>query len=319
MVECRVVDGSGAGVRSLDRAGLERQLEQEFSWLDVQRPGEDDLALLGDVFDLHPLALEDSLHFGQRPKLEAYDSFTFVVLYGHAPDEDLLVEVHCYVGQRYLVTVRRDESPALDELHRSYERRRAAPDHSVAMLHLVADELVDSFFPVLGQFDDRLELIEDALVASPKHEHLLDVFTMRRRLTGLRRVVGPQRDVMGRLTSGTSALPGMTHEDERYFRDVYDHLLRLSELIESSRDMMASAIDVYLSASSQRANAVMKQLTVIATIFLPLGFVAGFFGQNFGWMVDHVGSWWAFVVFGLGSQLVAIVILLALFRRRGWF
>lgn len=319
MVDCRVVDGSGAGVRSLDRAGLEQQLEQAFSWLDLQRPSEDDLALLGDVFSLHPLALEDSLHFGQRPKLEAYDSFTFVVLYGHAPDEDLLVEVHCYVSERFLVTVRRDDAPALDELHRSYERRRASPEHAVAMLHRVSDALVDSFFPALGQFDDRLELIEDALIGSPKDEHLRDIFTMRRRLAGLRRVLGPQRDLMGKLASGTAVLPGMTPEDERYFRDIYDHLLRLSELIEAARDVMASAIDVYLSASSQRMNAVIKQLTVIATIFLPLGVVVGFFGQNFGWMVDHIGGWWAFLVFGLGSQLVTITILFAYFKRRGWF
>jgi Mg2+ and Co2+ transporter CorA len=99
-VEVRIVDRTGAGPRSLDRTVLERQLEQGFSWLDLQRPSEEDLKLLGDVLGLHALALEDSLHFGQRPKLEAYDSFTFVVLYGHVPDEDLLVEVHCYVSDR---------------------------------------------------------------------------------------------------------------------------------------------------------------------------------------------------------------------------
>lgn len=318
-MDCRVVDGSGASVRSLDRAGLEKQLEQELSWLDLQRPSEDDLALLGDVFGLHPLALEDSLHFGQRPKLEAYDSFTFVVLYGHAPDEDLLVEVHCYVSERFLVTVRRDDAPGLDELHQSYERRRALPERSVVMLHRVADALVDSFFPALSQFEERLALIEDALVESPKEEHLRDIFTMRRRLTGLRRVLGPQRDEMSRLASGTSVLSGMTPEDERYFRDIYDHLLRLGELIEAARDVMASAIEVYLSASSQRMNAVIKQLTAIATIFLPLSFVTGFFGQNFGWMVDHIGSWWTFVVLGLGAQLATIAILITFSKRRGWF
>jgi magnesium transporter len=318
-VDCRVVDRSGAGVRSLDRASLERQLDQGFSWVDLHRPSGDDLELLGDVFDLHPLALEDSLHFGQRPKLEAYDTFTFVVLYGHAPDEDLLVEVHCYVSDRFFVTVRRDEAPALDELYRSYEARRSLPAHSVGMLYRMADVLVDSFFPALAQFDDRLELIEDAVVGTPKQEHLQDIFTMRRRLAGLRRVIGPQRDLMGRLAAGTTALPKMTAEDERYFRDIFDHLLRLSELIEAVRDVAASAIDVYLSSSSQRMNSVMKQLAVIATIFLPLTFVTGFFGQNFGWMVDHVDSGWTFVALGIGSQLVAIAILIAFFKRRGWF
>jgi magnesium transporter len=317
-VECRVVDRTGAARRPLDRHTLEHQLEQGFFWLDVHRPTADDLALLGDVFGFHPLALEDSAHLGQRPKLEDYDDFVFLVLYGHVADEDLLVEVHMYVTERFLVTIRRDESPALDELHESYTRRRIRED-SVAMVYRIADGLVDSFFPALEQFGDRLALIEDALVDSPKDEHLKDVFTMRRRLAAFRRVLGPQRDLMGRLAAGTAALPGMTAENERYFRDIYDHLLRLSELIETTRDVMTSAIDVYLSASSNRMNSVMKQLAVIATIFLPLTFVTGIFGQNFGWLVDHVGSWWAFLVFGVGSQLVAIAILLVYFKRRGWY
>jgi magnesium transporter len=318
VVECRVVDQEGAAQRTLDRPTLERQLAHGFFWLDVKRPTEDDLALLGDVFGFHPLALEDSTHFGQRPKLEDYDDFVFLVLYGHVPDEDLLVEVHLYVTDGFVVTIRTDESPALDALHESYARRQVR-ENAVAMVHRIADGLVDSFFPALGQFEDRLELIEDALVDAPKDEHLKDVFTMRRRLAGLRRVLGPQRDLMGRLAAGTAALPGITPEDERYFRDIFDHLLRLSELIESTRDVMSSAIDVYLSASSNRMNAVMKQLALIATIFLPLTFVTGIFGQNFGWMVEHVDSWQAFLLLGVGSQLVASAILLVYFKRRGWF
>jgi magnesium transporter len=317
-VECRVVDQAGAAKTTLDQPTLERQLANGFFWLDVHRPSEDDLALLGDVFGFHPLALEDSADFGQRPKLEDYDDFVFLVLYGHVQDEDLLVEVHLYVTERFLVTIRTDESPALDELHESYTRRQVRED-AVAMVHRIADGLVDSFFPAVTQFEDRLELIEDVLVDAPKDEHLKDVFTMRRRLAGLRRVLGPQRDLMGRLAAGTASLPGMTPEDERYFRDVFDHLLRLSELIESTRDVMSSAIDVFLSASSNRMNTVMKQLAVIASIFLPLTFVTGIFGQNFGWMVEHVDTWQAFLLLGVGSQLVASGILLVYFKRRGWF
>lgn len=317
-MEFRIVDRTGAGLRSLDRAALERQLRQGFFWLDVQRPSEEDLKLLGDVLDLHPLAIEDSLHFRQRPKLEAYDSFTFVVLYGHVPDEDLLVEVHCYVSDRFLVTVRRDDAPALEDLHRSYETRTPEQD-AITMLHRIADSLSDSFFPAMSTFDERLDRIEDALVSDPQEERLREVLLLRRRLSGLRRVVGPQRDLVGRIASGTAVLPGITPEHERYFRDVYDHLLRVSELLESARDLIASEIDVYLSASSHRMNTVIKQLTVIASIFLPLSFVTGFFGQNFGWMVDHVGSFGAFLVFGIGSQLVGIALLTVLFKRSGWF
>ena len=303
--------------RPLERETLERLRDGARFWLDVHSPTADELALLGEIFDFHPLALEDSAHFAQRPKLEEYDTFVFLALYGHVRDDDLLVEVHLYVTGRFVVTVHADDAPALDALHAVAARRRV--QSPAELTHGIADALVDSFFPAFGEFDDRLDLIEDALVQAPKDEHLRDLFTMRRRLSRLRRIIGPQRDLMGRLAAGTAVLPGMTPEHERYFRDVYDHLLRVSELIEATRDGLTSAADVYLSASSNRMNAVMKQLAVIATIFLPLTFITGFFGQNFTWLVDHVGTWQAFVLLGVGSQLVAIGMLFAYFRRRGWF
>jgi len=130
--------------------------------------------------------------------------------------------------------------------------------------------------------------------------------------------VSPQRDTFASLSGGISELPGFTADDERYFRDVYDHLIRISDLIDSYRDLLTGAMDVYLSTVSNRLNDVMKKLTVIATIFLPLAWITGFFGQNFGFMVRHVGSWEAFVFLGLGSELAIILVMLYVFRRRGW-
>lgn len=316
---CRIVDGSGVAEPNLERDDLERRLAAGFFWLDLHRPTADDLHLLGDALGLHPLALEDSSKFGQRPKLEEYDDFVFLVLYGHAPDEDGLVEVHCYLSESWLLTLRRDDAPGLDALHASSRTGRTLAADGVTTLYHVADSLVDSFFPAVARFDDRIELIEDAVLSEPKHEQLRDVFTMRRRLARLRRVIGPQRDLLGRLASGAAALPDMSIEDERRFRDVYDHTLRLSEMMEASREVMSAAAEVYLTSSSNRTNAVMKQLAVIATIFLPLSFVAGFFGQNFDWLVDSIGSRTAFLALGLGSQVVTLLLLLLFFKRRGWF
>jgi magnesium transporter len=316
---CRVVDQRGVREIPLDPASLEGAVANGFSWIDLHRPKPAELEVLRDAFGFHPLAIEDSLHFGQRPKFEDYDSFVFIVLYGHAPDRDGLVEVHVYYSERFLVTIRRDASPGLDALHALYREGRRTPADPIVMLHRIADALTDSFFPALNQFDDRLDLIEDELLLRPREHHLRDVFTMKRRIARVRRVLAPQRDLVGRIASGSLDLPGMTPEAERYFRDVYDHLIRLNELIETSRDLMTSAIDVYLSASSNRMNTVMKQLTVIASIFLPLTFVTGFFGQNFPWMVDHVGGVWWFLGLGLGAQLLTIAVLVAYFRRRGWF
>jgi magnesium transporter len=135
----------------------------------------------------------------------------------------------------------------------------------------------------------------------------------------MRKAVSPQRDTFASLMGGIAQLPGLTEEDEHYFRDVYDHLIRISELIDSYRDLLTSAMDVYLSTVSNRLNAVMKQLAVIATIFLPLSWLTGFFGQNFGWLTSHIGHWQAFVGVGVGTELVVLAILLAFFKRRGWF
>jgi magnesium transporter len=291
----------------------------EFFWLDLHAPSGEELELLRDPFGFHPLAVEDSEHFGQRPKAEDYEGFVFLVVYGWAPDEDGLVEVHCFLSDRFLVTVRRDEAPSLDALRTRYERDPDRFPTGALLLHEVVDSLVDDFFPVLEQLDDRLELIEEGMFASPKPEHLEDIFAMKRRLVRLRRVVAPQRDLLGRIVDGGVGLPGMTSDAERYFRDVYDHLVRLSEAIDGDREMMNAAIDAYLSTASNRLNVTTKQLAVIATIFLPLTFVTGFFGQNFTWMVDHVSSWEMFVLLGIGLEVVTLIVLLVLFRLRGWF
>ena len=129
---------------------------------------------------------------------------------------------------------------------------------------------------------------------------------MKRLFVGLRKAIGPQRDMFASLMGGVADLPGMTEEDERYFRDIYDHLIRISELIDTYRDLLTSSMDVYLSTVSNRMNVVMKQLTIIATIFLPLSWLTGFFGQNFGFLVRHIAGWEPFLFYGLGFEVVAL-------------
>jgi magnesium transporter len=186
------------------------------------------------------------------------------------------------------------------------------------LLYRLIDGLVDSFFPILGEFDDRIDDLENAIFERADDQQLQEIFAMKRLLVGMRKVVSPQRDTFARLAGGIGELPGFSPEDQRYFRDVYDHLIRISDLIDSYRDLLTGAMDVYLSTVSNRLNAVMKQLTVIATIFLPLAWLTGFFGQNFGWMVSHIGRWETFVGLGIGSEVLVILAMVYLFRRRGW-
>ena len=317
-----LLDRHGAPHEAVDSATVADQLAAgEFFWLDLYGPGPEELALLRDVFRFHPLAVEDSEHFGQRPKLEDYGDFVFIVLYGAAPapDEDRLVEVHCFYSATYLVTVRKDESPASDAVRDRYARRHAAPERPMVILYRLVDALVDSFFPALADVDDSLERLEIDLLEKPKGTELADVLALRRRLAHLRGAIAPQRQLVGQLAAGIIELPDLEEEGRRYFRDAHDHLIRIGEQIDVQRDLLTGALDVYLSSSSNRLNEVVKQLTLIATIFLPLTFVTGFFGQNFGWMVDHVGGWPQFVVFGIGLELLAVAGLLLFFRRRGWF
>jgi magnesium transporter len=317
---CVVVHDRGSAQMDFSREKVVELLASGgFFWLDLDQPDTDEFSILREVFGFHPLAVEDSEHFDQRAKIEDYDDFVFLVVYGASPDEDRLVEVHCFYSERFLVTVHRDDCPAFAEIRRRYQKRDEAIDRPSLLLYRIVDGLVDSFFPILADFDDRIDELENAIFLHADDRQLQEIFRMKRLLVGMRKAVSPQRDAFAGLIGGVAELPGLAEGDERYFRDVYDHLIRISDLIDSYRDLLTSAMDVYLSTVSNRLNAVMKQLAVIATIFLPLAWLTGFFGQNFGYLVRSIGSWESFVGIGVGTELVALAILLVFFRRRGWF
>jgi magnesium transporter len=317
---CHVIDHHGTEQVHFSRETAEGRLASgSFFWLDLDQPSAADFEILRDVFKFHPLAVEDSEHFDQRAKIDDYDDFIFVVVYGATPDQDRLVEVHCFYSERFLLTIHRDDCPAFAEIRRRYQSRDAAIDHPSLLLYRVVDGLVDSFFPILAAFDDSIDELEDSIFRRADDRQLQEMFRMKRLLVGMRKAVTPQRDAFAGLMGGIAEMPGLGEGDERYFRDVYDHLIRISDLIDSYRDLLTGAMDVYLSTVSNRLNVVMKQLTVIATIFLPLTFITGFFGQNFHWMVSHVGSMTVFLTLGIGTEIAIVVFLLTFFKRRGWF
>jgi magnesium transporter len=319
------IDGSGA---SADRATIERLLaEGTLLWLDVAEPDDDDLALLRDVFGVHPVALRGVAEFGQRPKIEDYGDVTYLVAYGARPFPQSLAEVHCLYSERFLVTARRDPCPEFDELRRQLAQQpQPGGAHGAAgqrpvrliVLHHVLDSLFGSFFPALSGFDDRIDALQEQIFARPTDSELVTMFSMQRWLVALRKLVTPQRDMLASLASGMATLPGMTPASGPYVRSLYDHLIRVSDLLDSYRDLLSGAMSTYLSTVSNRLNSVMKQLTVIATVFLPLSFLTGFFGQNFGWLQDHLASLAAFLVLGLGTEALVVSGLFLLFRRRHW-
>jgi magnesium transporter len=317
---CHVIDHQGSGQVHFSREAVEKLLASgHFFWLDLDQPVAGDFEILREVFKFHPLALEDSEHFGQRAKIDDYDDFVFLVIYGAVPDDDRLVEVHCFYSERFLVTVHRDDCPAFAEIRRRYAKREKPIEQPSLLLYRIVDGLVDSFFPILADFDDQIDELENAIFVKADDNQLQQIFQMKRLLVGMRKAITPQRDAFASLMGGVAELPGLTDEDERYFRDVYDHLIRISDLIDSYRDLLSGAMDVYLSTVSNRLNAVMKQLTIIATIFLPLSWITGFFGQNFGFEVRHITGWGTFVGLGVGTELIGLLALLIYFKRRRWF
>jgi magnesium transporter len=318
--KCHVFGEDGTGEVDFGRETVERLLAaEEFFWLDLYRPEAADFEILRDVFKFHPLAVQDSELFDQRAKVDDYEDFVFLVVYGASPGGDRLVEVHCFYSLRFLVTVHRDDCPAFADLRARSHQLHEPTKRPSLLLYRVIDALLSSFFPILSALDDRIDELEDQIFLDASDEQLQEIFRMKRLMVGMRKAVTPQRDAFASLTGRMVELPGFERDDEHYFRDIYDHLIRISDLIDSYRDVLTGAMDVYLSTVSNRVNAVMKQLTIIATIFLPLTFITGFFGQNFGWLTSHVRHFDAFVGLGLGTELFAVVVLLVFFKRRGWF
>ncbi len=305
----------------IDEAKIHDHLERDhFFWLDLTSPGREELARLRDLFHFHPLALEDSESFHQRPKLDDYGDHVFLVFYGASQDQpgkDRLREVHLYVSGQYLVTVHRDQLPPLEREREQLEGRVLHSEQF--LIYRVLDALTDSFFPLLADMDDEIDTLEAAVLEDPTDEQLQRLFALKRELVAMRKVVTPQRDLFARGIDQLAQLPGLQLDERDYFRDIYDHLIRISDLIDSYRDLLSGATDLYLSTVSNRQNEVMKQLTVIATVFLPLSFITGFFGQNFGYMVNHlISPTWTFWVIGIGSMVLTCMALVVFFRRKGW-
>ena len=307
---------------TLDEDRIRRQLaEDKFFWLDLVGPSEEEIEQMGELFGLHPLAIEDTVHFGQRPKLDDFGDHVFLVYYAAAEQAPAgsgsLREVHLFLSGKYLITVHRDQLPALREQSKHIEGRVVHSEQFV--VYRVLDALTDTFFPTLSSIDDEIDELEDAIIAKPTDAQLQRIFALKRDLVAMRKVVTPQRDLLVRGIDTIAQIPGFQLDERDYFRDVYDHVIRISDLIDSYRDLLAGAMDAYLSTVANRQNEVMKQLTIIATVFLPLSFLTGFFGMNFAFTVNHVqNTLLGFLLLGVGSCLAVVAVMWAYFRRKRW-
>jgi magnesium transporter len=310
------VDGHSREVDPSTVEGLVAGGTETF-WLDIETPNDEDYRLLSDTFKFHPLTIEDVRHQNQRPKLEGYDGYTFAVLFviGFANDQVSFREHHLYIASHFLVSVHQEPEASFGKLN---ERIAEAPESACRkasfLTYLVMDALVDSSFDALESLDEAVDKLQDDILDDVTTAQLVLLQELKHSASEMRRILGGQRDMFQRFM--TRSLEE-DRETTAYYRDVYDHVIRQYETVDSLRDLLTGAMDVYLSTVSNRLNMTMKTLTVVASLFLPLTFLTGFFGENFGWLVGRIGSFPAFAI-GLTLMVVSIVVQLVFFRRRGW-
>ncbi len=291
-------------------------IEQED--IDVCRP------LLLDTFGFHPLAVDDALEERHVPKVDAWEGYLYLVLHAiqFNPDQDdpiSTLELDIFVGSNYLVTYSSHPVPALQRVWDFCERDQRGLARGVErLLYQISDELVADTMPVIETIDDTIDRIEDEIFDKPGPHLLAQIFTYKRALVHLRRILTPQREVVNKLARGDFAI--LDPESRIFFRDVYDHLVRLYDITEGMRDLVGGALDTYLSVVSNRMNEIMKTLTIITTLFMPLSFITGFFGTNFFQPVIPLAGWTGKTAFyGLLIATVALPVGMFLWmRRRAW-
>lgn len=290
-------------------------------WLDMPGPTDEDVRVLRDVFHFHPLAIEDAAKQGQRPKIEEYEGYLFITLHavrsaGKRTTEVTLDEIDCFFGPGYVITTHRNAVPALDEararLTRAPATLRASADY---VLYTILDTVVDSYFPVIDALDEALDRLEDRLFVHPSAQTLNRLFALKRALLQMRRVAAPMRDFFNVLTRRD--VPLVSRQILTYFRDVYDHLLRITDLIDTHRDLLSGAVDIYLSVQSNRLNEVVRRLTIITSVFALLAVITGVYGMNFERPFPPF-EWPYGFPFTIALMLALVVALLALFRRLRW-
>ena len=298
----------------------------EFFWLDLTHPTADELAPLGELLGLHPIAIEDSLEFGQRPKLDAYGDHVLFVFYtvrrGKGSGEGLFepVEVHIYISGSFVITVRRSTCTELDDLHEELDVADAHAEDYV--VYKVFDVLTDAFYPIIELLEERIDALEArVLLARPGQEQLAEIYRLKQQIQGLARRVVPQRD---RFATGAEIilnLPGLARGTREYLRDVGDHLAQIAGELHRQQEDLTALTATYFSANANRLNAVATRLTIGGTFFLLWTLVTGFFGQNFGWLVDNIDTRHDFLVYGVGSVVIPTALIGALFwvKRKDWF
>jgi len=314
-------DGSLESGLSLENCLDEVETPGNYVWVDITGDDFDSLRRISECFNIHPLSIEDAEQPNQRPKLELFDQYLILVV--RTPNLDYergeidTFQLALIVGENFLVTVHRPEIQSIDRIRQMVETGNnkflfSGPDYLACW---IIDYSVDRFLDLLGQIDDHIEFIEDEVFDNPSNRLLEDISDLRSDILYLQRTINPQRDELSKITR--QPVPFIDEEVKVYFRDVQDHITRSIELLANYRELVAGARDMYMTTISNRMNEVMKTLTIIATIFIPLTFLAGIYGMNFTHMPELGWPWSYYSLLGFMGMVTGGMIYY--FKHKDWF
>ncbi|WP_245860476.1 magnesium/cobalt transporter CorA [Candidatus Chloroploca asiatica] len=290
-----------------------------FIWVDMQNPEETDIELLREEFLLHPLTIEDATRHHERPKLDSYDHYYFLVFYviGYDSEHARLVThaLNLCVGANYIVSIHAGTMTVLDQTLARWQRNEQQFNHgSGGILYELLDAIVDDYFPVIDELAERIETIEEQIFARFREDVVRDIFALKRELLHVRRIVAPQRDVLNVLIRRD--VPIFERTNVIYLQDIYDHIVRITDSIDTYRELLSSALDAFLSVQSNQLNQIVKVLTITSIILMSAALIAGIYGMNFAYMPElqwRFGYLWA-----LALMIMTGVGLLIFFRLRKW-
>jgi magnesium transporter len=312
---------NGRFVHTVNPADISELIRQpgQFVWFDVQDPQESDAALLREEFGFHPLAIEDATRHHERPKVDQYDGYYLLVFYALSYSDDLgrLVTqpMNLFIGANYLVSVHHGPMPALEATIQRWRRNEEGITWDVGtLLYALLDAIVDDYFPVIDRLAERVGTIEEQIFEHFDPSAMQAVFTLKRDLLSVRRIVAPERDVLNILIR--REVPIFSAGAVVYLQDVYDHLIRVTDSIDTYRDLLSSALDAFLSVQSNQLNQIVKVLTITSIVLMACALIAGIYGMNFEYMPEL--SWRYGYPFALGLMALISVALVLFFRWRRW-
>ena len=287
-------------------------------WLDISDPNEHDIGILRDEFHFHPLSIEDAMRGHQRPKIESYSKYYFLVFYAVRYCDDNTIEtqqLNLFLGKNYIVSVHNGEFQQVKETISRWRAPESPLGNTVgALLYALLDSIVDDYFPVMDQVAEHIDELEDAIFEEFDQNAIQSIFSLKRDLLQVRRIIAPERDVINTLLR--REVPVFQPEDIVYLQDLYDHVVHVADSLDVYRDLLSSALDSFLSVQSNNLNQIVKILTIASIVLMSNGLIAGIYGMNFAFVPEL--QWRFGYFYALGLMLTVSFGLVLFFRYKKW-